>query len=53
MAVNSPRMEDLSLKVNRFVGIKQYRETKKVMESFDHQLQQELLKTVKVDQKIK
>ena len=53
MAINCPRMEDLDLKVKRYIGIKQYRETKKFMDDFNIRLQQEILKAAKVDQKIK
>lgn len=67
MAVNGPGMvglgihsrmtnqpkEDLTIKVNRFIGIKQYKEMKRAMEDFETKFQLELLKTSNVDQKIR
>jgi len=54
MAVNfDPRLNGINTKVNTLVGIKQYREVKKVMENFDSKLNLEMEKASKVDRKIK
>lgn len=48
-----PRFNAINNKVNTIVGLKQYRQVKKVMEEFDSKLRQEMDKPSKVDRQIK
>jgi hypothetical protein len=48
-----PRLNGIDTRVNTVVGIKQYRQVKKVMENFDSKLNRELNKALKVDRQIK
>lgn len=46
-----PRLNTINNRVNKVVGLKQYRQVKKVMEEFDSKLRQEMDK--KVDRQLK
>lgn len=48
-----PRLNAVNNRVNTVVGLKQYRQVKKVMEEFDSKLSQEIGKLSKVDRQIK
>lgn len=44
---------EIYTKVNMVFGIKEYRQTQKIMTEFDHRLQQEQNKPVGIDHRIK
>lgn len=48
-----PRLNGIDTRVNTVVGIKQYRQVKKVMENFDSKLNREIDKASKIDRQIK
>lgn len=53
MAINKTGLNEVNLRVNTVVGLKQYRRTKEAMAEFENKLQQETSKNPpKVDQRI-
>ena len=55
MSISGLGLQDLNIKINTIVGVKQYQEVKKAMEAFDNKLRLEMEKpgTQQVDVKIK
>ncbi|HOJ76653.1 MAG TPA: hypothetical protein PLZ08_02130 [Bacillota bacterium] len=53
MSNNTQPLDILSLKINKCVGIKQYREVKRTMTEFDAKLQQKVNNKMQVDHRIK
>lgn len=52
MPSNNTPLDDMNLKVNTVVGLKQYKQVKKVMQEFKSQLRQDNDEAAKVDRKV-
>ena len=56
MSINELRLQDINIRINTIIGVRKYQEIKKVMETFDQKLHQEMEKPGQghqVDVKIK